>query len=282
MEIPTDKKVIWLFWDKPLNESPRIVQECVDSWITMNPNWKVVLLSLNNLYEYLPPNSLLPMHKYPNITKFSNHLRLLLLVKHGGVWADATTFCHQSLDSWLGSAAKRGLFMFSDPQRDRPIANWFIANLNPDSSGYALGLLERRYRNYFEKNQFRNSKVATKIAEDINHLMQKAEAIGVTPELKARFWSSSFATKILRLTPYFYFHYLVTLLTKSDTNFQEEISTMKYISAKKSFTLSNALKPIDPKPLPPNFEASEILVTKFSSRKMPMKLGWNSGDSAIN
>jgi mannosyltransferase OCH1-like enzyme len=66
-------------------------------------------------------------------------LRLDLLDRHGGVWADATCACQTPLDHWLPAVAYRGFFAISRPVADRALSNRFLA-------GAPGHLLARRWR----------------------------------------------------------------------------------------------------------------------------------------
>lgn len=72
------------------------------SWIRNNPTWRVELLSEDNLEGYLGP---LPYYRKENTPAArSDILRLTLLAKHGGVWADATFINFIPLDQWVYEA----------------------------------------------------------------------------------------------------------------------------------------------------------------------------------
>jgi len=57
----------------------------------------------------------------------SDQIRLELLDRYGGVWADATTICARPLDEWLGEAMPHGFAALSRPGPDRMISTWFLA-----------------------------------------------------------------------------------------------------------------------------------------------------------
>src|SRR6266508_5901263 len=129
---------------------------CLRSWKIRNPGWRVVELSDANLSEYIDQESLAKIRGLSNITivKFANLIRLYLISRHGGVWADATCFCCKPLDNWLPDYMGSGFFAFrrhSDEwlrnprsrawefgrrRSDRVIASWFLASLrgNPLAS----------------------------------------------------------------------------------------------------------------------------------------------------
>ena len=54
-------------------------------------------------------------------------LRMALLDRFGGVWADATTFPVQPLDTWIDQHSITGFFAFDKPGPGRPLSNWFLA-----------------------------------------------------------------------------------------------------------------------------------------------------------
>lgn len=121
----TIPKRVWIYWAQGEVNSPFVVQECIDSWRKHNPDWEIKVLDENNLASFveLPelPN-MLPVRYQANL------LRTMLLKQYGGVWADATTYCHRPLNEWLPLLANSGFFMFTNPTQDRDIENWFIAS----------------------------------------------------------------------------------------------------------------------------------------------------------
>lgn len=121
----TIPKKIWIYWDKGETDAPYIVKKCFDSWRTKNTDWEITIIDSDSIANYVDmpdlPSSL-PVRYHANL------LRLNLLKKHGGVWVDATTYCHRPLTEWLPLLGASGLFMFQNPSPDRLIENWFIAS----------------------------------------------------------------------------------------------------------------------------------------------------------
>ncbi len=128
-------KRIWMYWDQGEAAAPPLVLRCIRSWREMNPGWSVTVLDATTAPSAvaLPalPKTLLPAH-------YADVLRTRLLAEHGGVWADATTFCARPLDPWLPMVAgQSGFFAFSWIPGDRAflggglsrtIGNWFLAS----------------------------------------------------------------------------------------------------------------------------------------------------------
>jgi mannosyltransferase OCH1-like enzyme len=118
-------KEIWIYWSHSEENAPFIVKQCIKSWRNHNPDWNIKVLNAESLNEYLLMPSLpecLPERYHANL------IRTMLLNKYGGVWADATTYCHRPLSEWLPLLSFNGFFMFSNPSDDRDIENWFIAS----------------------------------------------------------------------------------------------------------------------------------------------------------
>lgn len=130
-------KIIWMFWDSGFENAPEVVQLSVRSWQEMNPDYEVILLSNDNLEQYLgfDFNAIFQISTARCLpaTK-ADLLRLHLLSKHGGIWVDATTFCLTPLSQWLASAIEHcGLFNFRHKYDiSCPVEAWFIAS--PKSS----------------------------------------------------------------------------------------------------------------------------------------------------
>ncbi|MBU3077194.1 capsular polysaccharide synthesis protein [Sphingomonas quercus] len=123
-------KIVWIFWAQGESAAPPLVRRCIRSWQERNPGWDVRVLTSETVGDYadisdVPKGLALYMH--------ADLLRLRLLAHHGGVWADATAFCHRPLDDWMPLlGGQTGFFVFGGPWHDRWIDNWFIA-ANPDS-----------------------------------------------------------------------------------------------------------------------------------------------------
>ena len=136
-------KTVWIFWEQGELNAPYIVQLCIDSWRVKNPGWNVFILDHDSVSRYSDVSDIfngLPKRFTANL------LRLRLLSRYGGVWADATTLCHRPLDDWIPLlGGQTGFFAFRGPSIDRWIDNWFIA-ANCDSR--LIQAWERTYERY--------------------------------------------------------------------------------------------------------------------------------------
>lgn len=93
-----------------------------------NPGWELRDIDARGVEAWLGadwcrtalPDTITPTAK-------SNLVRIALLHRYGGVWADATTFPVQPLDTWIDAHCATGFFAFDKPVPQRPLATWFLA-----------------------------------------------------------------------------------------------------------------------------------------------------------
>lgn len=115
---------IWMLWHDGEAAAPPLVRACIESWRRLNPGWEVVVL------DHAAACGLVDLSHMPPDAGLSHHadmLRVDLLAREGGVWADATCLCARPLDAWLPARMTEGVFAFARPAPDRPAASWFLA-----------------------------------------------------------------------------------------------------------------------------------------------------------
>lgn len=126
MNVP---KTIWTLWLQGIDTAPPIVKACVTSWQRMNPGWTIQILAKGALADFLPdvndPSSILS-RSFSDAT-YSDIVRIELLCRYGGVWVDATCYCLQPLDEWLGGLMSESFFAFERPAPTRMLSSWFLA-----------------------------------------------------------------------------------------------------------------------------------------------------------
>lgn len=128
-------RIIWMFWDKGFDNCPLICKYCVKSWKHYNPDWEVRILDNNSIYNYIDPSLINKIKQKVNrdilhIAGFSDFIRICLLAKYGGVWADITTFCNKPLNEWINHTGQYGFFspiyLWRIPFIPKYISSWFI------------------------------------------------------------------------------------------------------------------------------------------------------------
>jgi len=137
---------VWLCWFQGLRhletEGPCVNRAAVAGWVKLNPTWQVVVITKENVDDYLPEFNLLVSRSRREHTHAarSDLLRLLLLKKYGGVWADASLVPSRPLDEWIYFVVNEcGFFTFRYlPRRripvvgDRETVAWFLVVAYPD------------------------------------------------------------------------------------------------------------------------------------------------------
>ena len=122
---------IWICWFQGMENAPEIVRRCYQSVIEHNPDKEVVVLTTENLSEYVTfPDYIMEKWNKGIITHthMTDLLRLELLINHGGLWLDATVLCTGQAPSYFFDS---DLFFFQclKPGRDGHasyISSWLL------------------------------------------------------------------------------------------------------------------------------------------------------------
>jgi len=202
-------RTIWMYWQQGYEAAPRLVKLCVDSWRVRNPGWEVLCLDGETVREYHDLSRELDLER-PDIPvqKVSALTRLALLERHGGVWADATVFCARPLDEWLPARMTEGFFAFQRPAPGRLMANWFMA---AEPGNLLVRELRRELLDLFRNNRFTNqdTRFGSAVIRYLHPLLRRRVAW-------TRYWLSSPVVKILKVYPYYIFHYAFNKIVHDD------------------------------------------------------------------
>ncbi|RMB11927.1 capsular polysaccharide synthesis protein [Eilatimonas milleporae] len=140
-------KTIWMLWFQGWDKAPEIAHACAATWVHHNPGWQIKLLSAKGLNKYAPDTVAFAKRHNISLTGLSNVVRMELLERFGGAWADATVYCTRPLDDWIDIGVREGFFAFNRPSIDRLIASWFLA-VRPGS--YMVRALRRQVAAYWQ------------------------------------------------------------------------------------------------------------------------------------
>lgn len=124
---------VWFFWMQGLEEAPDVVKACLESLKKNLADRDIIVLNRSNICDYVSlPDFIISKHEKKIIShaKFSDLLRLELLIKYGGTWIDSTVYCsnahypHELFDSDLFVFQKisKGTIGFGG------LSNWFISS----------------------------------------------------------------------------------------------------------------------------------------------------------
>jgi hypothetical protein len=191
---------IWILWYQGYDAAPLIVRNCIDSWKSKNPNWEVILLDKDNIGDFIALNIQDKKKEHLTLALQSDYVRLALLEKFGGVWADATLYCVRALDEWIDSYAVSGFFAFANPGKDRLVASWFMASAlgNPIVSNTYCQLCD-----YWNNNNFKPlNKFHNRIKSAVDELLRHSRKT-------TKFWFNPVISKGLKIYPYFALHYMI-------------------------------------------------------------------------
>jgi hypothetical protein len=144
-----------MLWLQGWNTAPEVAQACLKTWQTHNPNWTIHALGREDLHHYLDEAELSSLIAGKNIPpeSLSDIIRIMLLQRYGGVWADSTLYCLKPLDSWLPEFTSSGFFAFAKPGADRMLSSWFIAGVK---GNYILRDWHRRVVAYWSERTQRH------------------------------------------------------------------------------------------------------------------------------
>lgn len=121
-------KTVWILWFQGWDVAPKVALDVRRSWVDYNPEWTVRSLSDSDLPSLIPG----VMEALPeglSEAARSDVVRLNLLSKYGGVWADATMLCMRPLEDWVYPALEpSGFWMYHGDQNDKGPNSWFIVS----------------------------------------------------------------------------------------------------------------------------------------------------------
>ena len=200
---------IWIYWHQGWAHAPSLVKQCKNSWARLNPDYEIHALDRRSLFDHVDfPAGIDIQRKDLTIQKVAALGRLALLSKYGGVWTDATVMCGRPLSEWLEEYYGSHFFAFRAPGKDRLMSNWFIA---AESENIILRRLYKNFTDFYVNNYFSNQDTALG-----NALLKKFNRHWNSDVRTSLKWHSWFARKILRIYPYFIFHYTFNKLILDD------------------------------------------------------------------
>lgn len=120
----TGEPNVFTYWDSGFEQSPIVVKACIREMISKHKPGKVSVIDAKNWRYFVD----LPEHvlqKVPtNKAHFSDILRVALLAKYGGIWADATCMPAKDIGSIFNDITKSGFFSYN--YSTARISNWFL------------------------------------------------------------------------------------------------------------------------------------------------------------
>jgi len=138
-------KILWMYWEQGIENildyrHGEYNKMCFDGWKKLNPDWDIRILNKKTALKYVPE---LAKFNHLTIQLRSDLLRIKLLEKYGGVWADASTLPMKPLTGWIEECDKgTGIFFYRYFPKTRSdindplfsyISSWFIVSKQPNN-----------------------------------------------------------------------------------------------------------------------------------------------------
>ena len=130
------RKTIWTYWDQGVQMLPDFNTLCISTWKYHCPDWDVVVVTADSVFDYLDAADLPPRWRAIDTPQVKSELiRLALIARYGGVWMDSSILLQTGLDDlvWNRIASNELEFggfsirALSRTRSDDVFETWFIA-----------------------------------------------------------------------------------------------------------------------------------------------------------
>lgn len=119
-------KVIYSLWLQGEDNAPDLVKLNFKKWRDLNPSYTLIVLNEASCEQYI--NHLSIDRAQLSLQAKSDIIRLKLLHRHGGIWADASVLPTRPLAEWIDLATEQmGFFAYAREGTVLPISSWFLA-----------------------------------------------------------------------------------------------------------------------------------------------------------
>ncbi len=273
---------IWMLWLQGAEAAPELVRVCHQSWLKKNPGWRVNFLSQETVDDYLTEDfrrEIFSLDLPPQ--KVANLIRLHLISRHGGVWADADCYCAQPLDDWLPQHMAGGFLAFRfhadawlAKNRHRPLARLFGKSQDRILSNWFLVGLAG---NWLSETFLRHHLALLKAGEFGRRRRLRGILRLATATLRRNAYLASKLSdpRLLRVVgkfPYFIFHYHFARLVLNDPAFDSAWQKVPKLTGRNMLRYSRSL----------HLPADDQFVDDFSGRGIApvFKLHWKRSEGA--
>ena len=223
IEILGEGKDVFSFWDKNINDSPLVVKMADYSWrkYASETGSKFHKITEQNMQAY---EALLDDEAQRTLMKFrgnfqdyephwswmrySECLRLALLAKFGGIWADGTVCVMPGFRDWL--PVYKGLLLPPHAgTSNMEMESWFILCRNADDS--LLQEWNYEFLRYCADLGLRSQILGKPRWYTMDYFLR--ELTRFHPAL-TRIWFSKLVKSIFRIAPYFAMYYFFSMLIR--------------------------------------------------------------------
>ncbi len=150
---------LFLYWASGFENAPEVVKICVEHVKKYYPDYKIILLSDDNLDEYIHlDQNIMKYHKEGKISvqTFSDILRFNLLYEYGGFWIDSSLLflARMPLDELLLKNGFYSLNHQTDFFEDVYDVTWTTYFLGCDKGNPNMGAIVEIYNEYYKKHDY--------------------------------------------------------------------------------------------------------------------------------
>ena len=152
----TSEHIFWQYWHQGQAQAPTLIQKCFESIDKYHPEYKRIILSYNNIEDYVEIPSLyydLVKKGKMSITFFSDVLRAYLLTQYNsGTWIDSTIYLTDKIPAQILNSE---FFVFQKkPDTDRlenKMSSFFM-----HSRGFCklIQIMKEVFYEYWKENDF--------------------------------------------------------------------------------------------------------------------------------
>lgn len=149
------EKQVWICWFQGIENAPKIVQECYKSVCYWLKDWKITVITADNMNEYVQfPDFVMKKWKEGIIsnTHLSDLLRIELLIRYGGLWLDSTVYLTGTVPAYIVDS---DFFVYRNGWMDMEMihmANWLIYSAH--TNNVLLCEMRELLYSYWEKNNY--------------------------------------------------------------------------------------------------------------------------------
>lgn len=137
---------VYVLWAQSIDQAPEVVQLCHEQLVRVHARGEVVALDLEAARALVEIPAYVLHKTADDLAMLSDVLRLELLARYGGVWADATCLALDDLIARTRDQMPAGFFAFT--RRDRPLASWFLAS---EPGGYVVRMWKAAMHAYWQR-----------------------------------------------------------------------------------------------------------------------------------
>lgn len=152
-----NEKIIWVFWWQGIENAPEIVKKCVMSLKINNKDYKLNIISKANFDKYISLNDYI-IKKFDSgkigLAHFSDILRVNLLLKYGGIWADATIFLTKGFEDDILNYDFYSIKSYKENTDNVSEYRWTTYFLCAKPDNELLNFLKDLFNAYYKDNDY--------------------------------------------------------------------------------------------------------------------------------